>query len=238
MKRSPLLSLVVLPLLLVACGKSSPSGPAAGDTPAPEAKPIAPPAKPASATPWTFDGAAIQAKLQGIWVIQNASCLGCKEAWKVEGDKVAVFHEGKEDNMTLKVLSPCSLQITKKNPDGSSEGSVSHFALEGDTLHLGLGDAGVKTADGVVACMSNGVYVLKAGVCKFYTEMGGRWDAEDATCSLDGNTFKASEKAFNHSGEMPLTGNVLMTDQLKSNKLPEKAKDWDSAKAQIAQAQK
>jgi hypothetical protein len=225
-------------VLVAACGKSSSSSssspkPAAderGKSPASGAVPE--PAGPA--TPWKMDRGALRAKLQGVWQGKSISAIGDHEAWKIEGDQVTVYAGGKEETRTLSIDPPCQLTTTKKNADGSSEGGTDHFAFDGDALHLGLGDAAVKLADGsIVACISNGVYLFQNGACKFYTSMFDKWDdGEDATCSVTGDTFKASEKTFHGEGELKLTGAVGMDDQLRGN-VTAKATDWAAAKAAV-----
>lgn len=208
--------------------KGAPDRPAAGGA----AGPARPTADPGPFGAWNQAG--VTARLQGAWVLRDVSFLGSVEAWEVKGDKVTVFDGTKEETLELAVEAPCQLTTTKRNPDGSSQGGTSHFVFAGDTLHLGLGDAGVKLGDTVVGCMSNGVYLWKGGTCQFFTEMFDKWDAKEATCSLAGDLFKAANPTFKHEGEMKLAGDVLMSDQLRANPAV-KVKDLAEAKARVTE---
>ena len=220
---------IALFLILAACSKkdADKAAPAAKqvETPAAPAAPAGPPA------PWTYDAAAIQSKLQGAWVMKDQGYLGSVEAWEIKGDQVKMWDSkaNTEKTATLKIDAPCQLTVSVKTKDGT-EGTVGHFVFDGDTLHMGLGDAGVKQGDKTIACMSNGVFVLDASGCKFYTEMFDKWEAKDATCSLAADKFKASNKTFSYDGEMAVHGNVLAGDQLWTN-TPTKVASYDEAKA-------
>jgi hypothetical protein len=220
-----------LVLCLAACSKSKDSDKSAPtgktvETPSAPAAPAGPPA------PWAYDPAAIQAKLQGAWVVRDQGYLGSREAWEIKGDQVKMWDakQNTEKTATLKIEAPCQFTVETKTKDGT-EGTTTHFAFDGDTLHMGLGDAGVKTGDTIVACMSNGVFVQDAKGCKFYTSMFDKWEAKDGTCAVAGDKFKASNKTFSYDGEMDVHGNVLGDDQLWKN-TPVKVASYDDAKKQ------
>jgi hypothetical protein len=185
--------------------------------------------KPKSNTPWDFDAAALQAKFQGAWVVKDHGYLGSTEAWEVKGDQVKIWDakQNKETTATLVVKGPCVYEM--KEGDGSS--TTSHYVIDGDTIHMGLGDAGVKQGDKVIACMSNGVFVLDGGKCTFYLDSFGKWEPEDATCSVEGDKLKAANTSFKFEGEMTAHSNVFATDQLWNNPPPVKAASYDEAKA-------
>ena len=58
-----------------------------------------------------------------------------------------------------------------------------------------------------------------------------KWDPEEATCSLEGDTFKAANTSFKYEGSMPAHGSVFASDQLWNNPPPVKAASYDEAKA-------
>jgi hypothetical protein len=184
--------------------------------------------KPKSDAPWEFDAAAVQAKLQGAWVVKDQGYLGSTEAWEVKGDQVKMWDakQDKETTATLVVKGPCLFDLK----EGGGSSSTSHYVLDGDTLHMGLGDAGVKIGDKVVACMSNGVFVLDGTKCTFYLDDFGKWSPEEGTCSIDGTNFKAANASFHYEGSMPAHGNVFASDQLWNNPAPVKAASYDEAK--------
>jgi hypothetical protein len=218
---------LALVLCLVACSKSKDAdkaAPAHDDVAELPAAPAAPPA------PWTYDSAAIQAKLQGAWVVKDQGYLGSIEAWEVKGDQVKMWDakQNTEKTATLKLEAPCQFTVETKTKDGT-EGTTTHFVFDGDTLHMGLGDAGVKVGDTIVACMSNGVFVHDAKGCAFYTSMFDKWEKKDATCAVAGDKFKATNAVFHFDGDIQIRGNVLADDQLWSN-TPVKAASYDEAK--------
>lgn len=188
--------------------------------------------------PWSFDPAALKAKLQGAWVVKDHPYLGATSAWEVSGDQVKVWDAkaNKETIETMAIEAPCQLSLNHA-VNGGHEGTTTHFVFDGDTLHMGLGDAGVKLGDQIVGCMSNGVFVQSGGACQFYLPdfaEPGRWEAgAAATCSLTGDTFKASNKTFNYDGSMTVHGAVLADDQLWRT-TPVKVGSYDEAKAKAA----
>jgi len=220
--------------LLVAClaACSKPKDTKDKPTPTEAAKPTEVAAPAAPAAPWQLDPAAIAAKLQGAWVVKDAGWLGSVEAWEVSGDKVKVWDAKKQTETVerLTIDAPCQYSLH----EGSSS-TTGHFVLEGDTLHLGLGDAGVKQGDKIIACMSNGVFVQDAGGCKFYLDAFGKWEEKAGTCGLTGDKFKASNTDFHFDGEMVLHGSVLASDQLWNGK-PVKVASYDEAKAKATAA--
>ena len=220
---------IALFLILAACSKKDADQ---ADPAAKKVEPAAPVAPAGPPAPWTFDPAAIQAKLQGAWVMKDQGYLGSIEACEIKGDQVKMWDTkaNAEKTATLRIDAPCQLTVSVKNKDGSTEGTVSHFVFDGDTLHMGLGDAGVKQGDKTVACMSNGVFVLDASGCKFYMQSFDKWEAKDATCSLAADKFKASNKTFSFDGEIAVHGNVFADDQLWKN-TPTKVASYDEAKA-------
>jgi hypothetical protein len=217
---------LALVLACAACSKKSNDAPKATGSAAPKA---AETPKPKSDTPWDFDAAALQAKFQGAWVVKDHGYLGSSEAWEVKGDQVKIWDakRDKETTATLVVKGPCVYEM--KESDGSS--TTSHYVIDGDTLHMGLGDAGVKVGDKVIACMSNGVFVLDGGKCTFYMDNFGKWSPEEGTCSIEGDTFKAANTSFKYEGSMPAHGSVFASDQLWNNPPPVKAASYDEAKA-------
>ncbi|MBI3072404.1 MAG: hypothetical protein HYY84_09850 [Deltaproteobacteria bacterium] len=180
-----------------------------------------PSARSSSGTPWTLDAASIQTKLQGAWVLRHVSSLGDVQAWEVKGAKVTVYEPKrttgpKERTLDLVVESPCTLKLSETRPDGATESGFSTFVFLGNALHLGLGDAGVKQGNSVVACGGGGVFVLTGGKCTVHKAMFGRWGSEPATCNLRGDVFKGEAK-YRSTSEIKATGDVYVSDQLKSN---------------------
>jgi hypothetical protein len=220
---------LALALLAVACSKKTNDAPkATGSANHPTDESTMGPKPDPSGAPWKFDAAAVEKKLQGAWVVKDHGYLGSVEAWNVTGNHVKIWDakSDKETDNTLVIKGPCVYEI--QEPGGSS--TVSHYVFDGDTLHMGLGDAGVKQDGKIVACMSNGVFVLDGTKCAFYLDDFGKWSPEEGTCSLDGLNFKASNASFHYDGSMPAHGDVFASDQLWNN-APVKAASYDEAKA-------
>ncbi|HEY1557664.1 MAG TPA: hypothetical protein VGF94_22685 [Kofleriaceae bacterium] len=106
--------------------------------------------------------------------------------------------------------------------------------FDGDTLHMGLGDAAVKQGDKIIGCVVNGIFVLEGGKCKEYHLWSTGLTSEDATCSLDGTTFKVKDSGY---GELTVEGHgaVFGGNQLWDD-LPAKVASYDEAKAKAKAA--
>jgi hypothetical protein len=164
--------------------------------------------------------AGIADKLQGAWVLGGSS-LGMTAAWKVDGATVTLWENGTESTQTLEILAPCYLR-TKDEAAGTSVYKT--FAFDGDTLYAGLGGAGVVTDDGAVVCTGGTIYELAGGACKAWKERFGRWESNEATCSLEDGVFKVD------SSELTVQGEALVNQQMKGNGA-EKHADFEAARA-------
>jgi hypothetical protein len=190
---------------------------------------------PGPATPWTTDAAAVQAKLQGDWLLKDHAGLGSLEAVEVKGDQFKIWNAQKnaDEIFTLKVEAPCQYSLTQRTKDGSS-GTTSHYVIDGDTFHVGLGDTAVKQGNMVVACVSNGIFVLDGGKCTKYHLWGRKLSSEDTTCSVDGTTLKVKSDGTDYT--LDAHGSVWATDQLWNTPAPEKVASYDEAKAKVKAA--
>ena len=220
---------------LAGCGKSKDDKlPPAGESKAVTAdKAVTPPAP---SGPWQLDAAAVQAKLQGPWVLKNVAYAGSVEAWEVKGDKVRIWDskQHKESTATLSLASPCQLMLKSGSDAAGWETSYLTFAFDGDKLYLGLGQAGVKQGDAIIACTSRGTFVMKGTDCKVYKENFGHWEAQDgAKCALEGDTLKVSAPGDASASELKLQNTILLDEQLRNPfSPPQRAASYDDAKAQ------
>ena len=180
---------------------------------------------------------AIAKKLQGTWLLGKAPFHG-RAIWEVKGDNVTITDDdGKVTKATFEVVAPCLLTTTEIAGD---KVTTEHpFVFDADTLLLGGGSAGRRFGDVTVACVSSGVFVLKADKCE-------RWDNEfleprtvfPGTCKYDGDTFITNELGDDPTyGELTLTrfGDILKVDKFRpvaADKMP------DLAAAKKAQAAK
>src|SRR5262249_43727183 len=155
----------------------------------------------------------IAKKLEGAWVVSGDAG---KEAWEVKGNVVTVVNKRETRPYALLITSSCTLEMKRR--DGAS--ITSHFVLDGETLYTGLGDFGVTRKDGTaVACVSNGVYVLKKNKCDKYMFLGGEWRGEPAKCSQSKDGFEAGGDT---GGRLKLYGNVFLSSepaQVKAEKV-------------------
>lgn len=171
-------------------------------------------------------------KWQGAWVLETGA-LGHYEAWEVKGNKVTSWDGKAEKTRDLEILSPCEAKIVEKSKDGGSSGSGVTFAFEGDTLHTGMGSAGLKKGDKYLACGSGQIFVFDGKTCEAHEETFGRWEKKPTECKLDGGKLVAKRSGM---GDMKSTfnvvGDVLMDDQMKGNKV-EKAASFAEAKTKL-----
>jgi len=225
-------------LALVACGKKNggDNKQAGGDQPA-AAKPAAPePAKPAAPSgPWQLDAPAIQGKLQGAWVIKNAGSLGSSEAWEIKGDQVKIWDskQNKETTGKLTIETPCTASVKVGSDQKGWETTTYTYGWDGDKLHVGLGQAGVKQGNKIVACTSGGVFVSEASGCKQYRQDFDHWQASDGKCIVDGETFKAAATSGDtYEHQLKVKGDTLLDDQFAMAPPAQKVASYDDAKAQ------
>lgn len=233
MHRTPAFALaLVLPLALAAgCAKED-----AGDTAqasknaepaaaAAEAEPPAEPSVPARGGDGPFAaydlGAPLEA-LQGSWVV-GGDTLGQKVAWKVEGDRLTAFDGTSETVRTLSMESPCSV---KASAPSSGVSTYYTFAVDGGTLYKGLGAAGVRIGDDVVACAGGKTYVLSGDTCTAWKSFFGDWESSSAECSLDGDTLTVEGRA------LTAVGDAFVDAQMKGN-VAEPADDFEAARAAL-----
>lgn len=177
----------------------------------------------------------VLAKWQGAWVLESGS-LGHFEAWEVKGTKVTSWDGQTEKTRELEIQAPCSARIVEKTADGSS-GTTVTFVFEGDQLHTGMGDAGLKKGDKILACGSGKIFVWDGAACAAHEDMFGRWEHEPTECKLEGGTFTAKRPGMDMTSTLVVAGDVLMSEQMKGNKV-EKAASFDDAKQKLAALKK
>ena len=209
LRHSPPLALLCI---LISCG-GDPVEPTPGDAPE-EPAPIAEPVvevEPAATSP--FDGA---------WVVRTYTG---KAAWQIEGDKLTTFEGGKEASLTFTVVDDCTVGAA----DDNGMTTYSHYAWNGDALHVGGGNSGVVRADGTMrACISNVAFEWKDGACERHKRsmFGDKWDTEPAECSFVDGVFEAK------GSKLEVVGAALMNTQMKGNKAERKA-SFDEARAAL-----
>ena len=162
----------------------------------------------------------------------GGSSLGQKEVWEVKGADVTQVTTAGEKKLKFEVHAPCQVEVVEESAGGRSS-TTTHFAWDGDTLYAGLGDAGVKKGDDVVACVSNAVYTLKGGTCLKWDQSmfdKSKWESKPAECALTGDVF---EVKGDYGSKLNVRGNVVLTEQMEQNKA-EKLPDLASAKAKLS----
>jgi hypothetical protein len=189
--------------------------------------------KPAASGPFAEFGSTddILKKFQGAWVLETGS-LGHYEAWEVKGTKVTSWDGKKEQTRELQIDAPCAGQIVEKSNGGSSSNHMT-FVFEGDKLHTGMGDAGIKKGDKILACGSGKIFVYDGKKCAAHANMFGRWENDPTECKLEGTKFTAKRPGMGDmSSELEIVGDLLLNEQMKRNKV-EKAASFAEAKTKL-----
>jgi len=177
-----------------------------------------------------FDLGAIKTRLEGAWVVGGSS-IGKKEAWLVSGPEVTVYDGKSEKKHELSLVAPCYGKLTREEGGGTTS-TYFTFAFDGDTLYKGLGQAGLKKGDTIVACISGEIFTFQDGKCQKWKEsmFGGKLKSADAECSLEGDVFKA--KTRTGESELKLKGTVLLNQQMEKNQAVKTA-DFAEAKSKL-----
>jgi hypothetical protein len=171
-------------------------------------------------------------KWQGAWVLETGA-LGHYEAWEVKGNKITTWDGKQEQTRELEIDSACAGRVVERKDGGSSSTGLT-FVFEGDTLHTGMGDAGIKKGDKILACGSGKVFVWDGKACVAHENNFGRWENKPTECKLDGGKFTAKRPGMGDmSSTFVVQGDVLMSEQMKGNKV-EKAATFADAKTKLA----
>jgi hypothetical protein len=175
-----------------------------------------------------FDLPGLAKKWEGAWLID-----GGRLAWEVKGGELTIV-DGKGDDKSrgFEVQAPCQVASIERGESGSTS-TFHKFAFDGDTLYTGLGNAGVKKGDAVVACVSNKVYVLKDGKCESWRQVPfdkSKWESSEATCSL---STEDDVETFEVEGtKLEVVGEALVDAQMK-RKEAERKGSLDEARAAL-----
>ena len=234
---------VVCALVGLGCGKAADKGSPGegGSARAPTATPgsgvVAPPspsraAKATAVLPTGpgphagFDLAAIHARLQGAWLVGGSAFSSIPHVWSLDGDAlVTIDDQGHRAATTFRLLSPCS--YFAGTPGGS--GTYGTFVFDGDTLYLGLGNAGLVQDTRTIACLAAGIYVTDGTTCtlwrrKAFATTGAAWDGESGQCgyTADRSKFQGDDTASSRKiygvETLEVKGGVLLTRQMEGNK--------------------
>lgn len=190
-----------------------------------------------------FDLGAIRDKLQGAWLAGGSAFSSIPTVWYLDGDTlVRITESGERSESTLRLLAPC--YYFEGTKDGGT-GSYGHFAFDGDTLYLGLGNAGIVQGDTTIGCMSIAMYVHENGACTSWTKQsfgreGDFWEKEAGDCGYTednkvfyGDDTNSKRKTYGRQ-ELNVHGDVLLTTQMKGNK----AEKYDTLAAALAEQKK
>jgi hypothetical protein len=219
----------VLSLLASGCGKQDekPEGAPAGERtkePVPEVPKDAPTGPFAA-----YDFEAAAASWQGSWVLEAGSA-GRQVAWMIDGTSLVESDGKSERSLEFAVYSPC--QITYTDVD---EGSTSYmsFTFVRDTLHAGLGSAGVVVGESVIVCDGGKTYALAGdGTCLAWTERFDDWKSEPATCAVEG---EGEARKFVVAGrEIPFLDDVALGTSQMRNNVAIKHANFAAAKSALA----
>ena len=216
------LFLVVLALSVAAAGckkeEAAPAGETKAEAPKPEKKsgPFA-----------EFDLDSVKNRLQGAWVIRG-------QAWEISGDQVKIFDGKEEKTRILEIVAPCKIGLTNKTERGTSTDFLK-YTTDGEKVYVGMGDAGIRRGDKIVACGFNAVLVHSGDKCTAFKEdFRGGWKEEPGECKIEkkGEDETFIFKAGMARGGLTIAGDALFSGQMKGN-VAEKFASYDEAKAKL-----
>jgi hypothetical protein len=176
--------------------------------------------------PWPIDTTAMLARLQGAWVMRDEQEPGSIAAWEVRDDRVTIWdaRTQKESVARLVFDAPCQYQLHRDDTY-----TTGRFVFDGTTLHAGLGDAGVKLGDQLIACTEFGGVVVSGTSCMFHYQYDDVWLHDPAECKLSDDVLSIRIHRADYDPEVKLHGNVLADDQLWNN-TPIHVASYDEAK--------
>ncbi len=223
------IQILVAATLLAGCGGKKDDGNATGTSSGKTVETKAEPTGPFADFGSTDD---VLKKWQGAWVLETGS-LGHYEAWEVKGTKVTSWDGKAEKIRELQIDSPCAGQVIEKSTGGGSSSDHMTFVFEGDKLHVGMGDAGIKKGAKILACGSGKIFVFDGKTCTAHENMFGRWESTATECKLDGDKFTAKRPGMGDmTSNFAIAGDLLMSDQMKGNKV-EKVASFAEAKTKL-----
>ena len=215
------LFLVALALFVAVAGCKKEEA-AAPDQPKAEA------AKPEKAGPFAdFDLGAVKKSLQGAWVIRG-------QAWEVSGDQIKIFDGKEEKTRKLEIVAPCKIGLTNKTERGTSTDFLK-YTTDGEKVFVGMGDAGVRQGNKIVACGFNAVLVHEGDKCTAFKEdFRGGWKDEPGECKIEkkGEEEMFIFKAGMARGGLKIAGDALFSGQMEKN-VAEKVASYEEAKAKL-----
>jgi len=153
--------------------------------------------------------------------------LGSVAAWDVHGDQVTIWDakERREMVSAITIVAPC--QYALQQHGGVTWG---RFVFDGATLHAGLGDAGVRIGDRILACADDGaMVVVDGGKCTYTYQNRTTWMADPVECTLTDSalTYRLPRS---EEVELKIHGDVLADDQLWPT-MPMKLPSYSEAKS-------
>ncbi|MDB4962596.1 MAG: hypothetical protein JWP01_2595 [Myxococcales bacterium] len=180
-----------------------------------------------------FDATAIAKKLQGTWVFKGS--MDQPTVWSIEGTKVTqVEADGKTKSGTLEISSPCI--VTMRMADDG--GQPFSYTFAGDTLHLGMGDAGAIVGKTTYACAYPSLFRTTGDTCEIQAgnqskrgKLSYLW--EKTECTVDATSFSGKDQ-FDRTAKLQIAGTALYDEQLKTS-VATKVADLAAGKAKQAE---
>lgn len=216
------LFLVVLALFVAAAGCKKEEAAPAGETKAEAAQPEK---KSGPFAEFNLDD--VKNRLQGAWVIRG-------QAWEVSGDQVKIFDGKEEKTRKLLIVAPCKIGLENKTERGTSTDFLK-YTTDGEKVYVGMGDAGIRQGEKIVACGFNAVLVHSGDKCTaFKDDYRGAWKEEPGECKIE---KKGEEEVFTFKagmarGGLKIAGDALFSGQMETN-VAEKVASYDEAKAKL-----
>ena len=155
-------------------------------------------------------------------------------AWEVNGNQVKIFDGQKERTRKIEIVTPCTIGLVNKTERGTSTDYLK-FTSDGEKIFVGMGNAGVRKGDVIVACGFNATLVYQGDKCTAFKQgLRGDWESEPGECSIEkrGEDEIFTFKAGMARGGLKIAGDALLSTRMENN-VAEKVASYEEAKAKL-----
>jgi len=174
-----------------------------------------------------FDLDLVKKRLQGAWVIRG-------QAWEIKGDQIKIFDGKEEKTRKLEIVAPCKIGVVTKTERGTTTDFLK-YTTDGEKVYVGMGDAGIRQGDKIVACGFSAIVVHSGDKCTAFKQgMRGDWESEPGECKIEkkGEEEMFIFKAGRSGGGLKIAGDALFSGRMEKS-VAEKMASYEEAKAKL-----